>query len=378
MNISEIIINHLLGKSTDEEERMLESWRKQSEENELMFKRLTTPDYLEAEWHKRKAVNYAKAEEQMKQRIGKERPLWLRPAFYRSAAAVAMLLVCSAVAVYLYNNNMQSPHAEVQLAMQEWKAGEMKAVLTKGNGEVIELREPLIYCNDDYDDEGTDADSKNEKYTLSVPRGGEFKVELEDGTEVWLNAQSKLIYPETFSKTERRVIVEGEAYFKVAKNEAKPFYVEADNQIVRVVGTEFNVNAYSEDKVVQTTLVSGKIAMQQKGNADREMILTPGHQAVFDKTQRNIKVKSVDTEVVTSWKDGMFVFEDQDLASIMKTLSRWYDFEYEFKDNEAAQTVFMGRIPRYSDFADVIQIIEMSGGLKLKLSQRKLTISSTK
>ena len=129
---------------------------------------------------------------------------------------------------------------------------------------------------------------------------------------------------------------------------------------------------------MQTTLVTGRIAMQQKGDDSREMILTPGHQAIFDKGEQSMKVKPVDTEVVTSWRHGMFVFEDQNLASIMQTLSRWYDFTYEFLDHKAASTVFMGRIPRYSEFDDVMQIIEMSGGLKLTLKGRNLTISSSK
>ena len=165
-------------------------------------------------------------------------------------------------------------------------------------------------------------------------------------------------------------------YFKVAKDDTKPFYVETYNQQIRVLGTEFNINSYLEDNTVKTTLVTGRIAMQQMGDDSREMILTPGHQAIFDKGEQSMQVKSVDTEVVTSWKDGMFVFEEQNLASIMQTLSRWYDFTYEFRDHKAASTIFMGRIPRYADFQDVIRIIEASGGLTLRLDHKKLTIAS--
>lgn len=385
MNISEIIIKYLLGTATEEEQEQLTSWRNESKENEEMFARLTDPQYLQSEYRKRTAVNHARAAEQMKQRIGKERPLWLRPAFYRTAAAVALIAVCSGIVGYLYNN-VEPQQEQIAQTVEELKAGRSIAVLTLANGKDVELDEStdlqtiksIAKAEVDGDATKKGNGQKSSKLTLSVPRGGEFKIELEDGTEVWLNAQSRLIYPETFSETERRVEVEGEAYFKVAKNEAKPFFVEADNQVVRVVGTEFNIHSYKENKTVQTTLVTGKIAMQQKNGGDREMILTPGHQAVFDKSARSIKVKSVDTDVVTSWKDGMFVFEDQNLAEIMSTLSRWYDFDYTFTDEKAASTVFMGRIPRYSDFSDVMQIIEMSGGLKLTLNKRKLTISSTK
>jgi len=385
---AEIIIKHLLGKTSEEEEAMLTAWRKESEENEQTFQRLSDPHYLESEWRKRKAVNAEKAAEQMQQRIGRERPIWLRPAFYRSMAAAVVIALCCGVTVgYLLHENPEEKQVSQALPERpvlQLMHGQTKATLTLSDGKSVELTGELTAQEMAQLTTSHSAPTTNDKeqhgevehISLSVPRGGEFKIELEDGTEVWLNAQSKLVYPEAFSETERRVQVEGEAYFKVARNEDKPFYVETDNQVVRVVGTEFNVHAYSEDQTVQTTLVSGKIAMQQKGSEDREMVLTPGHQAVYDKSQRSVKVKRVDTEVVTSWKEGMFVFEDQRLSDIMQTLSRWYDFTYEFKDRKSPETVFMGRIPRYSDFKDVMEIIEASGGLKLEQHGRKITISS--
>ena len=168
----------------------------------------------------------------------------------------------------------------------------------------------------------------------------------------------------------------GEAYFHVARNEQQPFIVEADGQAVRVLGTEFNVRSYAEDADVQTTLVSGSIALQPIGAGDAQLLLTPGHQAVFSKTEHDIQVHSVDTEVATSWKDGKFVFENQTLEQIMLTLARWYDFTYDFADRRAAQTVFMGRTPRYADFADVIAILESSGGLHLKVDRQHVSIAS--
>lgn len=385
-NISEIIIRQLLGTASEEEQQWIEAWRKESAEHEAMYVRLTSPAYLEAEWHKRQAVNYQRAAEQMKQRIGKKPSSRILPLFYRAAAAVALLVLGGVLTHYLLEDSAETPNLAVvddEVKSHVVAPGQTKAVLTLSNGEEIAVDQNLAAAEvaallSPRKQEGTvdKAQPKSSPITLSVPRGGEFKIELEDGTEVWLNAQSRLIYPETFSENERRVLLEGEAYFKVAKDASKPFYVETYNQQIRVLGTEFNVNSYQEDNTVQTTLVTGRIAMQQIGDDSREMILTPGHQAVFDKGQQSMKVKRVDTEVVTSWKEGMFVFEDQNLASIMQTLSRWYDFTYDFLDRKASGTVFMGRIPRYADFQDVIRIIEASGGLHLELRQRKLTIAS--
>lgn len=385
-NISEIILRQLLGTASEEERQWLEAWRKESAEHDAMYLRLTSPAHLEAEWHKRQAVNCQRAAKQMQDRIGRKSSSRILPLFYRTAAAIVLLVLGGVLTHYLLEDSTESSSLALvkeEAELQQVSPGQTKAVVTLPSGEEITVGQSLTAADmasllspQQRDDVSGHAPSESSPITLSVPRGGEFKIELEDGTEVWLNAQSRLIYPETFSHEERRVQLEGEAYFKVAKDASKPFFVETYNQQIRVLGTEFNINSYQEDNTVQTTLVTGRIAMQQKGDDSREMILTPGHQAVFDKGQQSMKVKRVDTEVVTSWKEGMFVFEDQNLASIMLTLSRWYDFTYEFLDHKAATTVFMGRIPRYVDFQDVISIIEASGGLHLELKQRKLTIAS--
>ena len=220
--------------------------------------------------------------------------------------------------------------------------------------------------------------SKKEKIlnNLTTPRGGEFKITLEDGTQVWLNAESQLIYPDTFSANERRVILKGEAYFEVVKDEQKPFYVESNGQVVRVYGTEFNVRSYEEDADIYTTLVSGRVSLQSMNGNEAELILTPGKQAVFDKRQQSTSVRPVDTQVVTSWRRGMFVFEEQNLEQIMRDLSRWYNFSYEFKDTSLRETVFMGSVPRYGDFNEILEILEKSGGVKFRVKDRVVIISA--
>lgn len=211
--------------------------------------------------------------------------------------------------------------------------------------------------------------------SLVTPRGGEFKIVLEDGTEVWLNAESRLKYPETFGDGDRHVSVEGEAYFKVAKNPQHPFYVETAGQRVRVVGTEFNVNVYPEAANVTTTLVKGSIALKPVNGNVGELMPTPGHQATFDKQARTATVKAVDTGIMTSWRNGKFVFENQTLGQIMLTLSRWYDVEYQFIDKSLATTEFMGSVPRYGEFSEVLQILEASGGIRFRQKGKKIIIA---
>ena len=269
-----------------------------------------------------------------------------------------------------------SEKQETEMYAAQIRPGETKAVLMLNNGVELEL--------------GADQEknqvaiqqirtvSKKEKIlnNLTTPRGGEFKITLEDGTQVWLNAESQLIYPDTFSANERRVILKGEAYFEVVKDEQKPFYVESNGQVVRVYGTEFNVRSYEEDADIYTTLVSGRVSLQSMNGNEAELILTPGKQAVFDKRQRSTSVRPVDTQVVTSWRRGMFVFEEQNLEQIMRDLSRWYNFSYEFKDTSLRETVFMGSVPRYGDFNEILEILEKSGGVKFRVKDRVVIISA--
>ena len=219
---------------------------------------------------------------------------------------------------------------------------------------------------------------KLKQLSLEVPRGGEFKVVLEDSTEVWLNSETKLIYPESFAQNERRVIVEGEAYFKVTKDPKRPFYVETDGQQVRVYGTEFNIRSYTEDKQVYTTLIEGSIALSKLHEKSGELLLTPGHQALFDKQKATTFVQPVDTAVVTSWKRGRFVFEGQNLEQIMCDLSRWYNFDYKFQDESLRQIEFMGSIPRYNDFPSTLTLLKKSGGIEFHLEGSTVIISQEK
>lgn len=301
-----------------------------------------------------------------------------RRLLWQVSSAAAVLLFITSTLLYLNTRPdvVLSEKQETEMYAAQIRPGETKAVLMLNNGVELEL--------------GADQEknqvaiqqirtvSKKEKIlnNLTTPRGGEFKITLEDGTQVWLNAESQLIYPDTFSANERRVILKGEAYFEVVKDEQKPFYVESNGQVVRVYGTEFNVRSYEEDADIYTTLVSGRVSLQSMNGNEAELILTPGKQAVFDKRQRSTSVRPVDTQVVTSWRRGMFVFEEQNLEQIMRDLSRWYNFSYEFKDTSLRETVFMGSVPRYGDFNEILEILEKSGGVKFRVKDRVVIISA--
>ncbi|MDE6422518.1 MAG: DUF4974 domain-containing protein, partial [Muribaculaceae bacterium] len=160
----------------------------------------------------------------------------------------------------------------------------------------------------------------------------------------------------------------------VKHNPDVPFIVESANQRVRVYGTEFNIRAYPEDDAVYTTLSSGSISLTPSSGSG-EIFLSPGKQTIFTKATSEAKVRQVDIDRVTGWRHGRFVFEEQTLRQIMRDLARWYDFEYEFADDEAAETIFMGSIPRYSNFKTAIAILEKSGGLAFEVKENRILIS---
>ena len=303
----------------------------------------------------------------------------------RYAAAAAVYLLIAGTGIYLYNKVGQPRHSAAITAQKsdaEITHGTTQAVLTFANGQTVSLgadqtvNADLLSRVENMKEEETTGESKDwDEKILTTPRGGEFKVVLEDGTEVWLNAESQLRYPDEFEGAERRVEVSGEVYFRVAKDEQRPFYVETAGQLIRVTGTEFNVNSYSDNQQVLTTLVSGGITTRLLNGNGGELVLTPGHQTVMQMGSDKISVRSVDTDIVTSWTRGKFVFEDQTLEQMMRTLSRWYDFEYEFADEDSRQTVFMGSMPRYGNFSEVLEILEKSGGLKFRQRGKSITIS---
>lgn len=210
--------------------------------------------------------------------------------------------------------------------------------------------------------------------TLEVPRGGEYDLVLEDGTRVWLNADSRLKYPVVFPGSERRVMLEGEAYFEVARDTNRPFLVEAGVQSLRVLGTAFNVCAYPDEQEIYTTLVHGSVALSAGGRGC-ERVLVPGEQAVCHVHNGSFTVGKVDVSQVAAWKKGLFVFENQNLEQIMLKLARWYNVTVFFR-NEAAKTIeFKGNLPKYSNFRSVLQVIEKSSHVKFNVKGKTVTVS---
>lgn len=381
--IALLIYKQITGNITEAEKQDLKEWRKQNPQNENLYQRLLDSTFLEKEFRKYQNIEYTRPMTDMKARIKRESNInkirfWKT---FSTVAATLLFAVCS-ISIWMFFenktlNNLAKESTNIQIS--EIGPGTTQALLTLNNGSEISLGADSAINSRLIAQNKKDApSSKKEKINnLTTPRGGEFMIMLEDSTKVWLNAESQLIYPESFSESERRVKIKGEAYFQVAKDKTRPFYVESSGITIRVYGTEFNINAYSEEKEVYTTLVSGSISLQQANENHSELILTPGNQAIYNKDNKITSVKTVNTEAITSWHNGRFVFEEQTLEQIMKTLARWYNFEYEFKNNEIRQTVFKGSAPRYGNLSEVLSILEKSGGIKFQTRNNKIIIINT-
>ena len=191
--------------------------------------------------------------------------------------------------------------------------------------------------------------------TLVIPVGGLYELELSDGTRVWLNSVSQLRYPVQFTGKERKVYLFGEAYFDVRTDSLRPFVVESGGMNVRVYGTEFNVTAYRDEKL-RTTLVQGKVGIKVDG--EKELLLRPGQMAEYDAQTKHLEVQEVNTYLYTAWIEGTFAFKDETIEEIMGRLSRWYDLNVFYANEEVKKQLYDGIIPQVKDFEDVLRMIE--------------------
>lgn len=198
--------------------------------------------------------------------------------------------------------------------------------------------------------------------TLIVPYGKRSEIVLSDGSKVWVNSGSKLTFPAIFLDGRREVYLEGEAIFDVTHNKNQPFIVKSKHQDIEVLGTVFNVSNYADDSAVYTVLKSGSINLHYKNNnlitSQNELKITPNTLATYDKGTRELKTKIVEVETYFSWINGVFVFKNDSLKSIMKKLSRYYNVEIIIKDNDLANHLFSGHLDVNQDLEHVMQTIK--------------------
>lgn len=274
----------------------------------------------------------------------------------------AMLAILLGAGLWLFRAK-NAPAPDPMEALADISPGSNRAVLKLPNGQQIPLdsmqgsiiSQGNVHINNDSGTLNYQGQAAAAAYhTLSVPRSGQYRLQLSDGTKVWLNAASSITFPTSFTGNKRTVSITGEAYFEVAKNPSKPFIVQANQMYITVLGTHFNINAYSDEPDTRTTLLEGAVRVT---TGNRMTILAPGQQVRLDKNNALTVANDVDVEDVIAWKNGYTVFDNADIETIMRQVARWYNVEIVFEGNMPKRH-FVGGISRKSNLKDLLKVLE--------------------
>ena len=289
--------------------------------------------------------------------------------------AAAILLVMSISTVWYYMINKAKKPVQEQVLAADILPGTNRATLTLSNGNAIALsegQEGLVVSADQmsYAD-GTPIMKTPEVQmaTISTPRSGQYQVTLPDGSKAWLNAASSIKYPTQFIGENRQVKITGEVFFEITKNPKQPFIVQSERQVVKVLGTSFNINAYGDKGQVLTTLVEGSVQVSSDQNKTVVKII-PGQQAILS-SNGELQTKLVDTDEYASWKDGLYMINNLSLEDFGKKIERWYDVEVDmgkYKNQKLSAT-----IRRDVKLNEVLEAIELNTNIKFSVKDRKVT-----
>ncbi len=386
-DIAALIVKEKTEEISPAENELLQKWLKENEHNSDIYNKIKNDDLLISDLNELRKFDSARAFKKIeKELFSKEKGVKVFkqiPNYLKYAASIAVLVACS---YFFYNQYETNGISEKTIV-----AGNQKAILITSdnttieldstankqviNGELAQIHQSgstLSYSIDDTFNNQNIALSYN---TLITPRGGEYNLVLSDGTEVMLNSSSKLRFPVVFNGNSREVELEGEAYFKVSKSKDKLFIVKTNNLNVNVYGTVFNVLAYPNENIIQTTLVEGSVGIGLH-NVTSVINIKPGQQLTYNRDSKKAETKEVDTELYTGWTKGMFIFENEPIESILKTMSRWYNFDFEFKANNLKNQRFTLSLGRYDNINKILEMISISSDLKFTTKGNTIIVNS--
>jgi len=378
-----LIIKYLSNEAILDEIEELDDWLIKKENIILFNNYVKTDYYIEKVMNK---YNLEKAKNKVHDRIISIESRRKKDSFKKLAFAASIILL---VALSLFNKFNTTISLKKNDAIQ---IGSDKAVLTLENGNQVILEEGKKYQTKTLISNGKELSYliknrsinilKNDKIVsniLTVPRGGQFSLNLEDGTRVLLNSDSKIKYPIKFIKDKRREVelLYGEAFFDVSSSEnhnGSEFIVITKSQKISVLGTKFNIRAYNDDKFITTTLLEGKVEVE---NGQNKKVLNPNQQSRVDDLSSNIKISDVDVSYEISWINGLFSFNEASLENIMKVLSRWYDLNFVFTSAHQKEYLFSGILERTKSIEDILLLIEKtsnSNEIKFILDNKTIII----
>ena len=380
--LKKIIVKDILGSASGEERRLLDEWRNQSEEHQRLYEKLVSGSFLEKAVSDNNKALRRREWKRLEARIVRRRGRSVRLIRFRVVAAVCILAL-GIGAVGLWSNSRQdrggsplagsirvgSPKAIVELAGgQQFLFNKDTTLRLEAQGiqlvssrDTLDIIQPVI------------AGERGEEYNVvRIPHGGEYITRLPDGSVVHLNAGSELKVPVYFGTESREVWLRGEGFFEVVHRENLIFTVHTDKADISVLGTEFDVRAYTDEKEVVTTLVQGAVGVSSGRTYDR---LKPGEQARIA-GKGDVRVAEVDIYPFIAWKNGRMVFENERLEKIMAELQRWYDFELFYADPDVKEMHFTIDILKYEEISKVLNLMERMNKVKFTQKGRTVVVNS--
>jgi len=400
---ADLIARQLLGGITDAERMELDAWIAENDAHQACFQRCTDPQELNqlmADYHKAgewgsdllaaihskiapaSPIRTLPTAPQTRPLPSASRIRLLQSPRFKYAAAIILLL---GAATYLWKiRSGGEGHADISTTpAQTILPGHKGAILTLADGRQLTLdslhngivanqngaRATLINGELAYQSTGQPTHDISHN-TITTPRGRQYQLILPDGTKVWLNAASSITFPTAFTGAERKVTIRGEAYFEVAANTQKPFTVQTGDAAIQVLGTSFNISAYNDEPTIKTTLLEGKVKVQNEPTKE-SIVLQPGEQGVVAEHLR--LNKKVDLEQVIAWKNGLFNFNSTELFTVMQQLSRWYDIDIKYEGKVPALTV-SGKMDRGLTLQEILEFLTKNE-IKYRLEGRTIIVN---
>ena len=305
--------------------------------------------------------------------------------FRRLAGLAAMLAVCTTAGYYLFKAPSETVLPEKQEAVLI-QPGRLQARLILSDGSTVLLDSSTVVkdlpgqliktaATPVLDYSATTSGVTEEAFNvITVPQGGEYKLILADGTQVWLNSGSSLKYPVAFVKDSRQVDLNGEAYFEVTKD-SRPFIVRTFDMDIKVLGTSFNISAYGNDDCIRTTLVEGKVIVANKHD-ECEYTMAPGHAWTYTRSTDKTEMTECDTELYTSWIKGIFKFRDMPLEEIMQKLNRWYGCSVRFENERLKQLRFSGTAKKDRPIGYLLEMIQSITKVDFEIEGTSVVVKS--
>lgn len=374
-SIYQLILSVLTNEASEEEKKSFSRWLKESDDNKREFEKVRRLYLTSSSKRKEQVYDTDSAWNKVHKQTIRKKEVRFTGMFLRYAAMI-MVVISTGVYFYITNSNDKLVADTEQFDQPTLLLHNGKRILLEEKEFSMQQQHITIKNNTDrkliYEKSNTVSNEKSEQNHLIVPKGKTYQLVLSDGTKIWMNSESEIIYPLLFNGNKREVTLVGEAYFDVAKDKNKPFYIKANGIDVKVLGTVFNVSCYSKDKTITTTLVEGSVCIQTQNG--KEQIIAPSEQLSYNKEHLDIEVKTVNTELYTSWINGEYIFKDAPLEDIIAKLQHWHDFTVSYQNEKIKSYRFSLTVSRNTSLDQLLEIINFTSEVKLERINNNINI----